>query len=278
MSDLINQLQGGFDAPTGPVRACDGMPPKAIRACGGMPVSFDAYPTATDTLASLWGGPTLNMAGASNAAANGAIRPAENVSDLHERDPGSSFQGALSGVDGNGQWFATSAGVVASATDSGVLVVGGAGRDYIQGGAGDDVLIGNGGVDFLNGGAGNDVLSPGFGGFAVSGGTGADTFLLDLQGETEFQAGSILDLNPAEGDRITLTGLGAYDLRFGAPDPYGHETTVLTSGSLSVAINGSLNQVASAITYAGPFSSDDVLLGLRQHARYAADMAVFSPG
>lgn len=285
----VSQLQSGFDAPPGPVRACEGMPPKAVRACGGMPLDATQInalmdiQTATEALAALWGGPTMNLAVVSNAAANGGVLPVENVSDRFEHANGSSFHGALSGVDGNGLWFATSAGVVATAADAGVLVVGGAGRDYISGGAGDDVLIGNGGVDFLNGGGGDDILAPGFGDFAVSGGKGADTFLLDLQGEnlqgdTGLQSGSIIDLNPAEGDRITLTGIGAYDLRAGAPDPYGHETTILTSGSLSVAINGPLGQVASAITYAGPFSGDDVLLSLRHRAGSAADMAMVLPG
>ena len=65
--------------------------------------------------------------------------------------------------------------------------------EYIFGGSGDDTIDGRGGHDFITGGEGDDDLT---------GGDGADTFFF-WEGHG---ADTIRDFNPAEGDRIHLTG------------------------------------------------------------------------
>jgi Ca2+-binding RTX toxin-like protein len=114
---------------------------------------------------------------------------------------------------------------------------GGAGDDQIQGHQGNDQLFGDDGRDSLfggqgddnlSGGAGNDSLWAGTGADTQHGGTGADTFnfgrsvdsttrsteqIQSITGDADDTAGvdTILDFNPAEGDRIDLSRIDAFD-------------------------------------------------------------------
>lgn len=105
---------------------------------------------------------------------------------------------------------------------------GGKGEDFIMGGTGDDILNGNfgndtvfggggnnlirggKGNDYLMGGDGNDTLIGDFGADVLLGGPGGDLFVLRREtadGVVDPQfADHILDFNPAQGDRIGLTG------------------------------------------------------------------------
>ena len=117
------------------------------------------------------------------------------------------------------------------------LVRGGNGDDQIQGHQGNDALYGDDGSDKLYGQQGNDVIQGGARNDWIGGGTGADT----LQGGTgadlffysrsvdsttrtteqirlvtqdlDDTAGvdTILDFNPAEGDRIDISRIDAFD-------------------------------------------------------------------
>ncbi|HEY1073995.1 DUF4214 domain-containing protein [Brevundimonas sp.] len=73
---------------------------------------------------------------------------------------------------------------IATSTDSGLVLTGGAGaetltgserNDQIDGGGGADTLIGLGGADYLAGGDGDDILIGGKGGDTLVGGAGVDT-------------------------------------------------------------------------------------------------------
>ena len=87
--------------------------------------------------------------------------------------------------------------------------IGGSGRDRIIGNVADNTLTGNGGRDKLAGHAGSDHLIGGSGYDIMAGGDGPDTFsFADL---TDSLAGKhrdwIVDFNPAQSDKIDLTGL-----------------------------------------------------------------------
>ena len=114
---------------------------------------------------------------------------------------------------------------------------GGGGDDQIQGHSGDDQIFGDDGRDTLfgqtghdtiSGGAGNDQLWGGTGGDTLIGGTGADTFnfgrsvdstartteqIQAVTGESIDFAGidTILDFSQAQGDRIDLSRIDAFD-------------------------------------------------------------------
>ncbi|WP_445251503.1 MULTISPECIES: hypothetical protein [unclassified Microcoleus] len=97
---------------------------------------------------------------------------------------------------------------------------GGDGNDTVRGGKGQDLLIGGNGDDFLCGDFGTDTLI---------GGSGADTFA--FRPETASAAANplladrVVDFNPAEGDRIGLTGgLSVTDLTLVAFDTDGDGT------------------------------------------------------
>ena len=102
------------------------------------------------------------------------------------------------------------------------------GNDQLFGDDGRDTLFGGYGDDALNGGAGNDSLWGGTGSDTLQGGTGADTFnfgrSVDSTSRTTEQvqavtsdaddtAGvdTILDFNPAGGDRIDVSRIDAFD-------------------------------------------------------------------
>jgi len=114
---------------------------------------------------------------------------------------------------------------------------GGAGDDQIQGHQGHDRLFGEDGRDALFGGQGNDILDGGAGtdslwggtgGDSLRGGTGADTFnfgrsvdsttrsteqVQAVTNDSDDNAGvdTILDFNPAQGDKIDLSRIDAFD-------------------------------------------------------------------
>ncbi|AFY80749.1 CAP domain-containing protein [Oscillatoria acuminata] len=83
-------------------------------------------------------------------------------------------------------------------------------NDVVFGGEGNDILRGGKGHDYLYGESGDDVLIGDFGADVLIGGAGADLFVLRRDtavGVVEPQmADYILDFNPAQGDRIGLTG------------------------------------------------------------------------
>jgi len=89
-----------------------------------------------------------------------------------------------------------------------LTIIGTLGNDQLLGGAGNDTLLGLRGVDQLVGNAGNDAIDGGRGGDLLQGGLGADRFV--YQGPTALinsriaAPDSIVDFNPAEGDRIQL--------------------------------------------------------------------------
>jgi len=80
---------------------------------------------------------------------------------------------------------------------------GGAGGDALFGGDGDDLLEGGDGADWLYGGAGNDLLA---------GGSGADSFV--HSGSAQDGTDWVLDFNPAQGDVLVFSGLGAAVMAF----------------------------------------------------------------
>jgi Ca2+-binding RTX toxin-like protein len=99
-------------------------------------------------------------------------------------------------------------------------LVGTAGADTIYGNQGNDSLIGSDGNDILRGGKGNDVLIGGNGDDVaigdsgqdfLTGDTGADTFVLRSDpvalATSLDRTLAIADFNPAEGDKIGLTGI-----------------------------------------------------------------------
>lgn len=114
---------------------------------------------------------------------------------------------------------------------------GGGGNDQIQGHQGDDrlfgedgsdTLFGGHGDDLLDGGAGNDSLWGGTGRDTLRGGTGTDTFnfgrsvdsttrtteqIQAITSDIDDTAGldTILDFNRAEGDRIDISRIDAFD-------------------------------------------------------------------
>lgn len=111
------------------------------------------------------------------------------------------------------------------ADDSGVVLDGGAGDDYLVGGAGLDVLIGGSGSDTLVGGAGLDVLT---------GGSGADYFKFNwgdgLDLVTDFQSGM---------DKIIL-GEG---FNFSPYGPFGLDGVLATGTEVPTYFNGDFNRL-----------------------------------
>ena len=105
---------------------------------------------------------------------------------------------------------------------------GGLGNDAIYGDDGNDKLFGQQGNDALYGGAGNDWLGGGTGADTLTGGIGADVFVFTrsvdsttrttaqiqaITGDPSDTAGvdTIVDFNQAEGDRIDISGVDAFD-------------------------------------------------------------------
>jgi Ca2+-binding RTX toxin-like protein len=90
------------------------------------------------------------------------------------------------------------------------IVTGNRGDDAIDGGDGNDTLPGGKGQDLLIGGNGDDFLCGDLGTDTLIGGSGADTFAFKpvtaSPAANPFLADQLLDFNPAEGDKIGLTG------------------------------------------------------------------------
>ncbi|MDT8333626.1 SdrD B-like domain-containing protein [Roseomonas gilardii] len=125
--------------------------------------------------------------------------------------------------------------------DGNDVLIAGPGRDNMQGEGGDDLLFGGSGDDILTGNQGNDLVAGGSGNDRLSGADGADIVIggrddgrisLDQQGNLTgiiigdmlegnsgadafvWQAGDgvdlLLDLNPAEGDTLTIYGYNSF--------------------------------------------------------------------
>jgi Ca2+-binding RTX toxin-like protein len=129
-------------------------------------------------------------------------------------------------ICGNGidQIFAGSGDDIATGNRGDDAIDGGDGNDTLRGGKGQDLLIGGNGDDFLCGDLGTDTLI---------GGSGADTFAFKpvtaSPAANPFLADQLLDFNPAEGDKIGLTGgLSVADLTLVAFDTDGDGTADAT--------------------------------------------------
>ncbi len=108
------------------------------------------------------------------------------------------------------------------------LILGDKGDDRIYGGpgGGDDILNGQEGDDTLYGGLGDDFLIGGPGADRLVGGQGADGFMFEPGDTVDFND-IIADFNPAQGDRIVLSGYdesagfqGSYWVGEGTTDTY----------------------------------------------------------
>lgn len=145
--------------------------------------------------------------------------------------------------NGDGYWIGTSDSDVITC-GSGIdrifagsgddIVKGNRGNDAIDGGDGNDTLRGGKGQDLLMGGNGDDFLCGNFGTNKLIGGSGADTFAFKPEtasaAANPFLADRLVDFNPAEGDRIGLTGgLSVADLTLIAFDTDGDGTADATS-------------------------------------------------
>jgi Ca2+-binding RTX toxin-like protein len=116
--------------------------------------------SGADTLIGGEGFDTISYASSSGSV---CVNLAENVGYYGDAE-GDTF----SGID---KVIGSSHVDVLFADDTGVMLDGGAGHDYLKGGAGLDVLTGGSGDDTLHGGRGLDVLT---------GGSGADHFEFNL--------------------------------------------------------------------------------------------------
>lgn len=138
------------------------------------------------------------------------------------------------------------------------IMRGGAGDDQIQGHQGNDKLYGDDGRDTLfggygddlcDGGAGNDNLWGGTGADSLRGGIGADTFnfgrsadstartseqirLVTQDPEDTAGVDSILDFSPAEGDRVNVSRIDAFDQ---SRDGFNDNATFTVVGGASTA-------------------------------------------
>lgn len=91
-----------------------------------------------------------------------------------------------------------------------LVLMGNGGSNTLIGDAGDDTLSGLAGNDILRGGNGADVLTGGLGADKLYGGAGADLFVFKAAVEsTVTRLDQIFDFNPAQGDRIDLSGIDA---------------------------------------------------------------------
>jgi Ca2+-binding RTX toxin-like protein len=97
---------------------------------------------------------------------------------------------------------------------------GGADNDTLDGGTGNDTVFGDDGNDTIFGGDGNDTIIGGAGVDVMNGGTGPDTFVFNSASEAPVgwwdashhfldpnKMDTIADFNPAEGDKIDLSGI-----------------------------------------------------------------------
>ncbi|WP_333205583.1 calcium-binding protein [Microcoleus sp. B5-D4] len=137
---------------------------------------------------------------------------------------GTNDSDVISGDSGSDRIFAGSGDDIVQANRGDDAIDGGDGNDTLRGGKGQDLLIGGNGDDFLCGDFGSDTLI---------GGSGADTFA--FRPETASAAANplladrVLDFNPAEGDKIGLTGgLSVADLTLMAFDTDGSGTADAT--------------------------------------------------
>ncbi len=90
-------------------------------------------------------------------------------------------------------------------------LLGGSGADTLIAGSGNDNLQGGSGADLLRGNAGNDTLRGMGGADRLQGGTGSDKFVFAAVSESRAGPGhdTILDFNPAFGDKIDLSRIDA---------------------------------------------------------------------
>jgi serralysin len=159
--------------------------------------------------------------------------------------PPENYPGALTisyDSNGDGYWLGTNlpdvitcgSGIDQIFAGSGDdIVTGNKGDDAIDGGDGNDTLRGGKGQDLLIGGNGDDFLGGDFGTDTLMGGSGADTFAFKpvtaSAATNPFLADQLVDFNPAEGDKIGLTGgLSVADLTLVAFDTDGDGTADAT--------------------------------------------------
>jgi RHS repeat-associated protein len=115
------------------------------------------------------------------------------------------------------------------------LLIGSHQRDVLQGGLDNDRLYGGGDIDRLFGEEGDDLLDGGAGSDFLYGGLGADYFVLATGNGSD----RIMDFNPAEGDRLALSGLNFGQLSFNSNQIIlGSEVLVYVTGSLGNPVTG----------------------------------------
>lgn len=172
-------------------------------------------------------------------------------------------------IAGSGSAHVTTSGAVANvyACDGGLVLSGGAGRDYghgaagidmldggagddkLYGGAGDDILVTGTGRDYVAGGAGDDLIAVSEGRNTVYGGEGADTILIDADGA---QTLLVYDFDSAAGDRIMLAGMEGADLTAFLSQAQIRSAAgqaVLTWGGLTVQVFGAETSVFTAANF-----------------------------
>ncbi|WNF14428.1 ELWxxDGT repeat protein [Microcystis aeruginosa] len=115
------------------------------------------------------------------------------------------------------------------------LLIGSHQRDVLQGGLDNDRLYGGGDIDRLFGEEGDDLLDGGAGSDFLYGGLGADYFVLATGNGSD----RIMDFNPAEGDRLALSGLNFGQLSFNSNQIIlGSEVLAYVTGSLGNPVTG----------------------------------------
>lgn len=155
-------------------------------------------------------------------------------------------------------------------------LVGGLGDDGLFGGDGNDVLEGDGGNDLLMGGAGDDVLYGGVGANTLVGGLGADVFRLNSPGAygplvngnwaVIPEPDTIVDFNPAEGDRLDFSLIAAQPL-FAGGDLLPFLNFVQVGADTHVQLTTPLGQLAT----------EAILLGVQADTITAASLTFAPP-
>jgi Ca2+-binding RTX toxin-like protein len=136
--------------------------------------------------------------------------------------------GTGSGGDAEGDWLLNIEALQGSAYDDELIgdqmantlygeggndkLYAGAGEDWLLSGYGNDELYGREGNDVMYGEAGQDRLEGGSGIDTMIGGLHADTFAwsaISDTGTTMSTSDQVVDFNPAEGDRLDVSGIDA---------------------------------------------------------------------
>ncbi|MGF1498211.1 MAG: LamG-like jellyroll fold domain-containing protein, partial [Elainellaceae cyanobacterium] len=179
----------------------------------------------------------------------------------HDRIFGNYGNDVLDGGAGNDSLSGGSEDDELTGGDGVDVLAGGTGDDFLKGNTGNDQLTGDLGNDFLegnedndwlSGGAGNDVIIGGTGDDILNGGDGADAFFFASPNEG---FDTILDFNPAEGDKIQVSaeGFGSSVLdkfRFvnGVLDFDGNDLALIQNGGSTYAYFANLVDIIDIVS------------------------------